>query len=82
MCVQAAEPRVEPPDDTDIEMAIRKLQNRRATIHGQIPAELIKKGGKSSRRSFIKSFLKRWRQTSYRMSGNMTKYVQLIKKGT
>jgi len=46
MCVQTAEPYVEPPDDVDIEMAISKLRNGKATGHDQISARLIKEGGK------------------------------------
>jgi hypothetical protein len=46
MCVQTAESYVEPPNDADIEMAIIKLQNRKATGHDQIPGAMIKGGGK------------------------------------
>jgi hypothetical protein len=46
MCVQTAQPYVEPPNDVDIEMAVRKLRNRKATGHDEIPAKLIKEGGK------------------------------------
>jgi len=46
MCVETAESYVERPNDADIEMAIRKLQNRKATGHDQIPGALIKGGGK------------------------------------
>jgi hypothetical protein len=46
MRVQPAEPHVEHPNDVDIEMAIRKLKNGKATGHDQIPVELIKEGGK------------------------------------
>lgn len=46
MCVQTAESYVEPPNDADIEMVIRKLQNRKATRYDQIPGSLIKGGGK------------------------------------
>jgi hypothetical protein len=46
MCIQTAEPYVEPPNDVDIEMPISKLKNGKATGHDQIPAQPIKKGGK------------------------------------
>jgi len=46
MRVQTAETYVEPPNDVGIEMTVRKLKNEKATGHGQIPAELIKEGGK------------------------------------
>jgi hypothetical protein len=46
MCVQTAEPYVEPPNDVDIEMAVSKLRNGKATGHDHIPAKLIKEGGK------------------------------------
>ena len=45
MCVQTAEPYGEPPNDVDVEMAISKLKNGKASGHDLIPAELIK-GGK------------------------------------
>jgi len=44
MCIQTAEPYVEPPNDVDIEMAISKLKNGKATGNDQNPAELIKGG--------------------------------------
>jgi len=53
MSVHTAEPYVEPPNDADIEMALKKLQNLKATVHNQIPTKLIKERGKSSRRSFL-----------------------------
>jgi hypothetical protein len=37
MCVGTAEPQ----NDVDIEMAVSKLKNGKATEHGQIPAKLI-----------------------------------------
>jgi len=46
MCVQSAEPSVEPPNDVDIEMAISNFKSGQATGHDQLPAELIKEGGK------------------------------------
>ena len=39
MCVQTAEPYVEPPNDVVIEMAVSKLRNGKATGHDQIPAK-------------------------------------------
>jgi hypothetical protein len=66
--VQTAEPYVEPPNDVDIEMAIRKLQNRKAAGYDQITAAFVKGGGKYSRRSFTKSSPKYWRKRSYHMS--------------
>jgi hypothetical protein len=46
MRVQTAEPYVELPNDVDIEMAISKLKNGKASGPDQIPVELIKEGGK------------------------------------
>jgi len=46
MCVQTAEPYVEPTDDVDTEMALSKLKNGKATGHDQIPAASIKDGRK------------------------------------
>jgi len=56
MCVPTAEPYVEPTNDVDTEMAIRKLKNRKATGYDQIPTELIKEEEKGSRRLFMTSF--------------------------
>jgi hypothetical protein len=42
MCVQAAEPYVEPPNDVDIEMAVSKLKNGKATGYDQILAKMTK----------------------------------------
>jgi hypothetical protein len=44
MCVQPAKPHGEP--DVDIEIAISKLKNGRATGHYQILAKLITEAGK------------------------------------
>ena len=44
-CVQTAKPYVEPPQDVDKEMAIRKLKNGNTTGHDRTPAELIKERG-------------------------------------
>ena len=46
MCVQTAEPYIEPPNDVKIEMAVSKLKNGKATGHDQILATLIKGGGR------------------------------------
>jgi len=46
MCIKTAETYDEPPSNVDIEMAISKLKNRKATGRDQTPAELIKEGGK------------------------------------
>ena len=44
-CVQTAKLYVEPPQNVDKEMAIRKLKNGNATGHDQTPTKLIKEGG-------------------------------------
>jgi len=49
MCVPTAEPYVESTNDVDIEMAITKLKNGKATGHDQMPTTLIKEEEKSSR---------------------------------
>jgi len=41
LCVQTAEPFMEPRNGVDIEMAISKLKNGKATGDDQIPVELI-----------------------------------------
>jgi len=44
--IQTAELYVVPPNDVDMEMAVSKLKNIKATGHDQIPPKLIKEGGK------------------------------------
>jgi hypothetical protein len=46
LCIQAAEPYVEPPNVVYIAMAVGKLKNGKATGHDPMPARLIKQGGK------------------------------------
>jgi len=52
MYVQTAEPYAEPTDDVDIEMALSKLKNRKATGHYQIRAASIKDGRKELKMIF------------------------------
>ena len=56
MCVPTAEPYVEPTNDVDTDMAIRKLKTRKATGYDQIPAKLIEDGKKNSNKLFMNSF--------------------------
>jgi len=51
MCIQAAEPHVEPLNDVDIEMALGKLKYGNATGHDPVPARLIKEGGKDLKKA-------------------------------
>jgi len=53
MCVPTAEPYVEPTNDVDTDMAIRKLKTRKATGYDQIPAKLIEDGKKNSNKLFM-----------------------------
>ena len=58
MCIQTAESYVEPPVDADIQMAIRKLQNRTVTGYDQIQGALIKGGGKELKKVIYELILK------------------------
>jgi hypothetical protein len=58
MCIQTAEPYVEPPNDLEKEMAKSKLKNRKVTGHDQISDELIKKGGKELKKVICEFILK------------------------
>ena len=49
MCVQTAEPYVEPPNHVEMEMATSQLKNGKASGHDQIPTAFIKEEDKSSR---------------------------------
>jgi hypothetical protein len=51
MCIQAAEPYVEPPNDVDVEMTVGKLENGKIAGHDPIPARLIKEGGKELKKA-------------------------------
>jgi hypothetical protein len=62
VCIQTAEPYVEPPNGVDIEMALSKLKNRKATRHDQIPDELIKKGGKELKKVIYELILQIWEE--------------------
>ena len=46
LCVHKEEPDVEPPNEDDKGMAISKVKNGKRTGHDQIPAEVVKEGGK------------------------------------
>ena len=46
MCVEIAEPYVEPPNDVDAQMTMSKLKNEKATGHDQIRVRVVKEGGK------------------------------------
>jgi hypothetical protein len=58
MCVQTAEPYVEPPNDVDKEMPESKLKNGKVTGHDQISDGLIKKGGKELKKVIYELMLK------------------------
>jgi hypothetical protein len=58
MCIQAAEPYVEPLNDVDIEMAVGKLKYGKATGHDPIPARLIKERGKELKKVVYELSLK------------------------
>jgi len=53
-CVQIAKPYVEPPQDMDKEVAIRKLKHGNTTGHDRTPAELIKQGGQEIKKVIYK----------------------------
>jgi hypothetical protein len=56
-------------------MAVSKLKNRKATGRDQIPASLIKEGGKELKKANCEHQLKKYRRKkSYHMSGNMAYY--------
>jgi hypothetical protein len=69
MCVQTAEPYVEPPNDVEMEMATSQLKNGKATSHDKIPTTLIKE--ENSRMYFMNSFQAYGRKRPYHMIGNM-----------
>jgi hypothetical protein len=62
MCAQIAGPYVEPPNNVNIELAICKLKNGKATGHDQIPAESIKQGGKELKKVTYELLPKVWEE--------------------
>jgi hypothetical protein len=78
MCVQTAEP----PKDVQIVREMSKIKNVKATIHDQIPTELVKEGGKEFTKVIYELIREKFgRKISYHMSGNMA-YVQFLRTGT
>jgi hypothetical protein len=61
-CVQTAEPYVEPPTYVDTEMVLNDFKNGEATRHDQIPAELIKEGGKELKKVTYELISKIWEE--------------------
>jgi hypothetical protein len=70
MCVQMVEHYIEPPGDIDRNMSVSKLKNGKAPRHYQIPAKLIKEGGKELKKVIYELILKIWKR-SYCMSRSM-----------
>jgi hypothetical protein len=60
MCVQSAEPYVEPPNGGDIEMAISNMKRGQTTGHDQLPVELINEGGKALKKGIYECISKMW----------------------
>ena len=58
MCIQTAEMYAGPPNEVDMEMAIRKLKNGKTTGHYQILAELIKDVRKRAQEGHLQNHLK------------------------
>ena len=83
MCVQTAETYGEPPSDVDIEMAISKLKNRKATGRDQIPAELIKEGGKELKKVICEGKFKKkiWEEDITRYEWKYGIICQVIREG-
>jgi hypothetical protein len=81
MCIQAAEPYVETPNDVDIERTISKLKNGTATGHDQILAKLITEGGKELKMAICRLITKIWAEEIIPHE-YMAQYVQFIRKWT
>ena len=58
MCIQSVEMYAGPPDDVDMEMAISKLKNGKATGCHQMLAELIKDVRKRAQEGHLQNHLK------------------------
>ena len=72
---------VELPNDVDKGTAISKLQNRKATGHDQIPAELIKEGGKEHKKVIYELSSKIWEEEIISHGWKYGIICQIQKKG-
>ena len=62
MCVKTAETYVEPPNDVDIERAISKFKNGKATVHEQILTEFIKERVQGLKKIIYELISKIWEE--------------------
>jgi hypothetical protein len=58
--IHTAEPLVPEPSDSEVEMAIKKLKRHKSPVIDQIPAELIKAGGRTTRSEIHKLINSIW----------------------
>ena len=76
-----AEPLVPEPSAFEVEMAIEKLKNHKPTGIDQIPAELIKAGGRKNRGEIHKLIISIWNKEELPDEWKESILVPIYKKG-
>ena len=67
--IHTAEPLIPQPSASEVELAIEKLKSHRSPVIDQIPAELIKAGGKTIRCDIHKLIISIWNKEELPRSG-------------
>jgi hypothetical protein len=79
--IHTAEPLVPEPSDSEVEMAIEKLKRRKSPGTDQIPAELIKAGGRTIRSKIHKPINSIWNKEEVPEQWKESIIVPIYKKG-
>jgi hypothetical protein len=75
-----AEPLVPEPSDSQVEMAIEKLKRHKSSGNDQIPAELIKAGGRTIRSEISKLINSIWNEEELPEQWEESVIVPMYKK--
>jgi hypothetical protein len=79
--IHTAEPLVLEPSDSEVEMAIEKLERHKSPGIDQIPAELIKAGGRTIRSEIHKLINSVWNKKEFPEQWKESIIVPIYKKG-
>jgi hypothetical protein len=79
--VHTAEPLVPEPSVCEVELAIEKLKRHKSPGTDQIPAELIKAGGRTIRCAIHKLIISIWNQEELPEEWKESNIVPIYKKG-
>ena len=78
--IHTAEPLVPEPSAFDVQMAIEKLKRHNSPGIYQIPAELIKAGGRTSQFDIHKLFYSIWNKEEFLRSGKSRSFYLFIRR--